>query len=85
FLSDTSITVESLNLNVTSNLTQQNALTSMPEDSITTQAKLTLDEIEFQAMEQRLKHFAGNVTETAKSLGLSRSGYYRRLAKYEAQ
>ncbi|MFY8297663.1 sigma-54-dependent transcriptional regulator [Pseudoalteromonas sp. SS15] len=85
FLSDTSITAESLNLNVTVNDAQQNILTMMPEESITTQANLTLDEIEFQAMEQRLKHFAGNVTETAKSLGLSRSGYYRRLAKYEAQ
>jgi DNA-binding NtrC family response regulator len=85
FLSDTSITAESLNLNVTGDDIQQNIPTTMPEDSITTQANLTLDEIEFQAMEQRLRHFAGNVTETAKSLGLSRSGYYRRLAKYEAQ
>jgi transcriptional regulator with PAS, ATPase and Fis domain len=85
FLSDTTITAESLNLSVTGNDAQQNVPTTMPEDSITTQANLTLDEIEFQAMEQRLKHFAGNVTETAKSLGLSRSGYYRRLAKYEAQ
>ncbi|TMN90367.1 sigma-54-dependent Fis family transcriptional regulator [Pseudoalteromonas phenolica] len=85
FLSDRSITAESLNLSVTGNDAQQNSPTSEPEENIITQPNLTLDEIEFQAMEQRLKHFAGNVTETAKSLGLSRSGYYRRLAKYEAQ
>ena len=85
FLSDTSITAESLNLSVTGSDAQQNIPTTLPDNSISTQANLTLDEIEFQAMEQRLKHFAGNVTETAKSLGLSRSGYYRRLAKYEAQ
>lgn len=43
---------------------------------------LTLDEIEKQALVQRLKLFRGNATDTAKSLGLSRSGYYRRLTKY---
>lgn len=44
---------------------------------------LTLDEIEKQALVQRLKLYRGNATDTAKSLGLSRSGYYRRLTKYE--
>lgn len=43
---------------------------------------LTLEQIEQQALEQRLEYFQGNVSETAKSLGLSRSGYYRRMNKY---
>lgn len=44
---------------------------------------LTMDEIEKKALIKRLKIHRGNATETAKSLGLSRSSYYRRLAKYE--
>ncbi|MCJ8320249.1 MAG: sigma-54 dependent transcriptional regulator [Colwellia sp.] len=46
-------------------------------------AKLTMDEIEKQALLTRLAYYQGNATETAKSLGLSRSGFYRRLSKYE--
>lgn len=42
----------------------------------------TLEQVEQFVMKKRLKHFSGNASETAKSLGLSRSGYYRRLAKY---
>ncbi|WP_081967784.1 sigma-54-dependent transcriptional regulator [Colwellia psychrerythraea] len=45
--------------------------------------RLSLDEIERKALIKRLKFHRGNATETAKSLGLSRSGYYRRLSKYE--
>ncbi len=44
---------------------------------------LSLDEIERKTLIKRLKFHRGNATETAKSLGLSRSGYYRRLSKYE--
>lgn len=44
---------------------------------------LSLDEIEKKAVIKRLQIYRGNATETAKSLGLSRSGYYRRLSKYE--
>ncbi|MCO4797893.1 MAG: sigma-54-dependent Fis family transcriptional regulator [Colwelliaceae bacterium] len=44
---------------------------------------LSMEQIEKKALAQRLKFFRGNATETAKSLGLSRSGYYRRLSKYE--
>ncbi|TMP27234.1 sigma-54-dependent Fis family transcriptional regulator [Pseudoalteromonas rubra] len=43
---------------------------------------LTLDEIEQAVLRQRLRHHQGNASETARSLGLSRSGYYRRLAKF---
>ena len=43
---------------------------------------MTLDEIEKKVIQSRLQHHGGNASETAKSLGLSRSGYYRRLGKY---
>jgi DNA-binding NtrC family response regulator len=44
---------------------------------------LTLDELEKNALESRLAHFKGNATKTAKSLGLSRSGWYRRVEKFD--
>lgn len=44
---------------------------------------LSLDEIEKKSLIKRLAFHRGNASETAKSLGLSRSGYYRRLSKYE--
>jgi DNA-binding NtrC family response regulator len=44
---------------------------------------LTLEEMEKNELLSRLAFFQGNVTETAKSLGLSRSGYYRRINKYD--
>lgn len=43
---------------------------------------LTLDEIEQRILKKRFQYHQENATETAKSLGLSRSGYYRRLVKY---
>jgi len=42
----------------------------------------TLDEIEKQVIAERIKSHDGNMQETAKSLGLSRSAFYRRLEKY---
>ncbi|GLX79096.1 sigma-54-dependent Fis family transcriptional regulator [Thalassotalea insulae] len=45
--------------------------------------QLTMNEIEKVTLIKRLAFHRGNATETAKSLGFSRSGYYRRLAKYE--
>jgi len=44
--------------------------------------QLSMDDIEQQALINRLKYYRGNATETAKSLGLSRSGFYRRMSKY---
>jgi len=52
------------------------------EDESLDDPELSLDEIEKRALVKRLKVHRGNVTETAKSLGLSRSGYYRRLTKF---
>ncbi|MFT5759190.1 MAG: DNA-binding NtrC family response regulator [Alteromonadaceae bacterium] len=43
---------------------------------------LSMADIEQAVLINRLKHHHGNATETAKSLGLSRSGFYRRMSKY---
>jgi DNA-binding NtrC family response regulator len=45
-------------------------------------ATLSMEDIEQRVLINRLKHHHGNATETAKSLGLSRSGFYRRMSKY---
>jgi len=55
---------------------------SINDDSLD-EPTLTMDEVEQKVLMKRLKFHRGNATETAKSLGLSRSGYYRRLTKYE--
>ena len=51
-------------------------------DNLSNNSLLSLDDIEKLALINRLKHHRGNATETAKSLGLSRSGFYRRMSKY---
>ncbi|HEX6834915.1 MAG TPA: helix-turn-helix domain-containing protein, partial [Polyangia bacterium] len=43
---------------------------------------LTLDEAERYLMERSLDRFAGNVSDAARALGLSRSAFYRRLAHH---
>lgn len=54
-------------------------------DSTLENPNLTLEEIEQLVMTKRLKYHKGNASDTAKSLGLSRSGYYRRVTKYEME
>ena len=44
-------------------------------------AQATLAEIEARALEARLGHYSGDAAAAAESLGLSRSAFYRRLAK----
>ncbi|HET9326583.1 MAG TPA: sigma-54 dependent transcriptional regulator [Candidatus Eisenbacteria bacterium] len=44
--------------------------------------KLTLDEVERELIRRALKRHDGNVSEAAKSLGLSRSALYRRLERH---
>jgi len=59
----------------------------MVENSITSDSledpSLTMEELEKAVLIKRLKSYRGNASETAKSLGLSRSGFYRRMSKYE--
>jgi len=43
---------------------------------------MTLDEVEAVLIKKALARFEGNIKEAARELGLSRSGLYRRLAKY---
>jgi DNA-binding NtrC family response regulator len=44
--------------------------------------ELTLEEVERRLIEKALERASGNVTEAARTLGLSRSGLYRRLQKH---
>jgi len=44
--------------------------------------EMTLEEVERHLIQKALARFDGNVSHAAKSLGLSRSGLYRRLQKY---
>jgi DNA-binding NtrC family response regulator len=44
--------------------------------------QLTLDEVERELIRRALKRHDGNVSEAAKSLGLSRSALYRRLERH---
>ncbi len=43
----------------------------------------TMDEIERQAIIDRIAHFGGNMKEAAQSLGMSRSAFYRRIEKFQ--
>jgi DNA-binding NtrC family response regulator len=43
---------------------------------------LDLDTIERTAIERALKHYDGNIAQTASALGLSRPALYRRMAKH---
>lgn len=66
----------------------ENISLTMPEQSNSQNSaldngQLTLEQVEKNTMVERLRLHNNNATETAKSLGLSRSGYYRRMAKYE--
>ncbi|HVF90485.1 MAG TPA: sigma-54 dependent transcriptional regulator, partial [Blastocatellia bacterium] len=44
--------------------------------------KMTLDEIEKAVILKSMKHYGGNITKVAESLGLSRAALYRRFEKY---
>lgn len=46
-------------------------------------SSLTLEAFEEQLIQQRIKEHNGNMQKTAKSLGLSRSAFYRRIDKYK--
>lgn len=42
-----------------------------------------LEEVERQVVEAALKRFSGNVSHTAKALGITRTSLYRRMEKYQ--
>lgn len=44
--------------------------------------KMTLDEMESWLIKKTISRFSGDISKTAKALGLSRSALYRRLEKY---
>ena len=45
--------------------------------------EMSLEEVERLLIQKALKRFAGNVSQAAETLGLSRSALYRRMQKYE--
>ena len=57
-------------------------LPRQPGDSSIELQDATLDEIEKQVLLQRMQRYQHKPQETAESLGLSRSAYYRRLEKF---
>ena len=63
--------------------TSSESATQTPNNEQTFDDSLSLDDIDKQVIMTRLNKFKGNAVEAAKSLGLSRSAFYRRLEKYE--
>jgi len=57
----------------------------VPTGSIENDSKglKTLDNIEKEAIEQTLEFYSGNISQTARSLGISRGALYRRLQKHQ--
>jgi transcriptional regulator with PAS, ATPase and Fis domain len=55
-------------------------LNLLPPPTATAQTELaTLEELEKDIIKNRLKHFGGNMTKTAKSLGITRATLYKKL------
>ena len=44
--------------------------------------KITLEEMEIQMIKKTLEHYHHSISESARSLGITRSALYRRLEKY---
>jgi DNA-binding NtrC family response regulator len=44
---------------------------------------MTLEEMECWLIKTTIARFSGDISQTAKALGLSRSALYRRLEKYK--
>jgi DNA-binding NtrC family response regulator len=81
----TSDTITALDLNIpTSNSAKYSDESSQSDtDNIQSNNTASLDELEKEIIQSRLKMFDNNPQKTADSLGLSRSAYYRRLEKYQ--
>ncbi|WDE00602.1 sigma-54-dependent transcriptional regulator [Thalassomonas actiniarum] len=82
------ITTEALGLTLAS-AAASSTPTNLPGGTLTTLEQNengeleTLASLELEILELRLSHFNGNAIKAAKSLGLSRSAFYRRLGKSE--
>ena len=50
--------------------------------TLPTPGSMTLDELEANMIRQSIQHYAGNISQVARALGLSRGALYRRLEKY---
>jgi DNA-binding NtrC family response regulator len=74
--------IKAADLNLTANFSAKDSGDFSDNEKSVDDGVSTMDEIEKNVLVSRLETFQGNVTETAKSLGLSRSGYYRRIQKY---
>jgi DNA-binding NtrC family response regulator len=51
-------------------------------DGATRLEEMSLEEVENQLVKKAMERYAGNVSQAARALGLSRSALYRRLEKY---
>jgi len=58
------------------------ATNAQGEDDYSNDLEQTLDDIESDVIKRRLQRHGGNMVDVAKSLGLSRSAFYRRIDKY---
>jgi DNA-binding NtrC family response regulator len=52
------------------------------DGGLTALDQLTLDEVERELIRRAMRRFDGNVSEAARTLGLSRSAFYRRLQRH---
>ena len=53
-----------------------------PPGTLPTPGTMTLDALEANMIRQSIQHYAGNISQVARALGLSRGALYRRLEKY---
>lgn len=58
------------------------APSAAPNTALPEVGAMTLDELEQAMIEKTLRHFDGNISRAAKSLGLSRGALYRRCEKF---
>ncbi len=70
-------------LNIDCFKNQLHSISSSPkEHSLPAVGTCTIDEMEKSMIEKALEFHSGNLSKTARSLGLSRTALYRRLEKY---
>ena len=63
--------------------TNQQQVTQSADIAASFDSELSLDDIEKEVIRKRIQHHNGNMNFVAKSLGLSRSAFYRRIDKYQ--